>query len=80
MREARNAYQAHNLLTPVMRLPSYEELYGVLRAIRPIVAQLGVLTGVYLNGFDGTSAIWRERAECFWRAQLQIRLPKNDKD
>jgi hypothetical protein len=80
MREARNVYQAHNLLTPVTQAPSYGELDGVLRAVRPMVAQLGVLTGVYLNGFDATSSIWRERAECFWRAQLQIRLPKHDED
>lgn len=76
MHEARNAYQAHDLLTPVAPLPGYGELYGALHAIRPIVKQLGVLTGVHPDGFDGTIATWRERAVCFWQAQLQIKLAK----
>jgi hypothetical protein len=70
MREARTAFAAHDLpAATVARLPPFAAIHAALHAIRPIVAQLGVLTGAYPGGFDEAIATWRTRAACFWAAQ-----------
>lgn len=76
LRDVRNIHLAHSLNLPIVREPIFSELFGALRAGSEIVAQLGTITGCYLNGFDETRRIWAEFARTFWTGQLQIAFPK----
>jgi hypothetical protein len=76
MLEARVAFRAHELPETVAPLPRFAAIDGALDAIRPIIAQLGALTGVLSDAgpasFDAAVALWRSRAACFWEMQRRI--------
>jgi hypothetical protein len=72
MLEARAAFQAQDVPATVVALPRFAAIDGALRAIRPIVAELGALTGAGPGSFEAVIASWRERAASFWEAQRRI--------
>lgn len=67
--DARNVFIAHTLLKEP-ELPTYSALFSLVERTAGIVGDLGILSGIYLNGFEASRKIKRNRALIFWNTLI----------